>query len=66
MNFHRIAAAFQFHSSTKLTLDYEIARLVRAKEDARWRQYDEPAYLRKQRALEGERPESIFHMKQAS
>jgi hypothetical protein len=65
VNFRRLAAAFHFHSSTKLTLDYEIARLVRAKEDAKWLQYDEPAYLRKQRALEGERPVPIFHLRQA-
>jgi len=60
MNFRRFVAAFRFHSSTKLPLDYEVARLVRAKEDARWKLFDEPACIRKERALAGERVRNLL------
>lgn len=49
MFFRRAADALLFHSSTRLTSEQDAATLERAWEDARWREYDEPAYLRRQR-----------------
>lgn len=46
--FRRQLDALLFHSSTRLTTELDAAKLERATENARWRKYDEPTYLRPQ------------------
>lgn len=47
MKFRRLADALLFHSSQRVTTDYEAARLERAREDSRWREYDTPTWMRR-------------------
>lgn len=47
--FRRLADALLFHSAMRLTSQYEAARLQRAREETKWREYDEPTYLRRVR-----------------
>jgi hypothetical protein len=65
MNFRRLVAVLQAHSKLKLPLDYEIARLIRVKEEATWRAYDVPTYLRRPLRREPHRNLPAFLRKQA-
>lgn len=49
MLFLRAANALMFHSSQRLATEQDIATLERLREEAHWRKYDEPTYLRRQR-----------------
>lgn len=46
-HFRRQSDALLFHSSVRLTAERDAATLERLREDARWRFFDEPAYLRR-------------------
>lgn len=46
--FRRQLDALLFHSAVRLTTELDAAKLERARENARWRKYDEPTYLRPQ------------------
>jgi hypothetical protein len=47
MRFRRLADALLFHSSQRVTTDYEAARLERAREDVKWLVYDTPTWMRR-------------------
>lgn len=54
MNFRRLADALLFHSSQRVTAEYEAARLKRTREAAEWRRLDQPTWLRWGRKLTDE------------
>lgn len=54
MTFRRLADALLFHSSQRVTSDYEAARLERAREAARWKQLELPTWMRRGRTLTDE------------
>lgn len=45
-HFRRQSDALLFHSSVRLTAERDAAALERAREDARWRQFDSPSNRR--------------------
>lgn len=47
MSFRRLADALLFHSSQRVTTEYEAARLDRARDDVKWRVYDTPTWMRR-------------------
>jgi len=54
MKFRRMADALLFHSSQRVTTEYEAARLERVRENARWQQFDLPTWMRWGRSLTNE------------
>jgi hypothetical protein len=47
MKFRRLADALLFHSSQRVTTDYEAARLKRVRDDVKWHVYDTPTWMRR-------------------
>lgn len=54
MKFRRLADALLFHSSQRVTTQYEAARLERARDDAKWQRLDSPTWMRWGRKLTDE------------
>jgi hypothetical protein len=54
MKFRRLADALLFHSSVRVTSQYEAARLERTREDSQWSQYQLPTWMRWGRRLTNE------------